>query len=183
MKIILVRHGKPDINISGKLSSNEMKLWIENYDKSEVSEDPPSYFFTNSSVRNSFVAASPLPRALTSLNMISIKPDMVDPIFCEAQLPLSNRSWLNLPPMAYAFLLRVLWFIGSSKNVESYCSAKIRSKSAAAKLINLAQKESTILLMGHGIMNRMIGSQLKKQGFRKEKIIGKSYWQVTVYEK
>ncbi|MBE5212559.1 histidine phosphatase family protein [Pectobacterium sp. A535-S3-A17] len=183
MRIILIRHGKPDINITKKLSSYDMGSWIENYDKSEVSENPPQYVFTNSLISKSFVIVSSLPRALTSLKMMDINPDAIDSVYCEAQLPSFNILALKLSPMTYAFLFRMLWFVGFSKNVESYYSAKHRSKLAATKLISFAQKESSISLMGHGIMNRMIGYQLEREGFKKTKKLGKNYWELTVYEK
>lgn len=183
MKIILIRHGKPDVDITRKLSSNEMALWIEDYDKSKVSENPPPYLFTNNPISKSFVIVSPLPRTLTSLEMMGINSDIIDPIFREAQLPSFNRSFFRLSPMTYVFIFRMLWLIGFSKNVESYYSAKFRSKLAAKKLINFAQTESSVSLMGHGIMNRMIGYQLEREGFKKIQILGKSYWKLTVYEK
>ncbi|WP_072033810.1 hypothetical protein [Dickeya chrysanthemi] len=183
MRIILIRHGKPDINITRKLSSHEMRLWIENYDKSEVSENPPPYFFTNNIISKNFVITSSSPRALTSLKMMGINPDVIDSVYCEAQLPSFNILALKLSPMTYAFLFRILWFVGFYKNVESYCSAKHRSKFVAKKLISFAQKESSISLMGHGIMNRMIGYQLEREGFKKTKKLGKNYWELTVYEK
>ncbi|BES84399.1 hypothetical protein PEC302110_14960 [Pectobacterium araliae] len=183
MKIILIRHGKPDVDITKKLSSNEMALWIDDYDKSEVSENPPPYLFINGNVGKSFFIASSLPRTLTSLEMMGINPDMIDPIFREAQLPSFNRSLLRLSPMTYIFIFRMLWLVGFSKNVESYYSAKLRSKLAATKLINFTQKEKSVSLMGHGIMNRMIGSQLERKGFRKTKTLGKNYWELTIYEK
>ncbi|KHN49821.1 hypothetical protein [Pectobacterium fontis] len=183
MKIILIRHGKPNVNITKKLSSDEMVLWIDNYDKSEVSENPPSYLSTNISIGKSFVIASSLPRTLTSLKMMGIKPDITDPIFSEAQLPAFNHSWLRLSPMVYVFLFRILWFLGFSKNVESYYSATLRSKLAATRLVSFAQKAPSVSLMGHGIMNRMIGSRLERKGFRKTKTLGKSYWGLTIYEK
>ncbi|GKW22094.1 hypothetical protein PEC302107_38230 [Pectobacterium araliae] len=85
--------------------------------------------------------------------------------------------------MTYIFIFRMLWLVGFSKNVESYYSAKLRSKLAATKLINFTQKEKSVSLMGHGIMNRMIGSQLERKGFRKTKTLGKNYWELTIYEK
>ncbi|MEQ9770957.1 histidine phosphatase family protein [Pectobacterium jejuense] len=183
MRIILIRHGKPDINITKKLSSHDMGSWIENYDKSEVIENPPQYLFTNNFISKSFVIVSSLPRTLTSLEMMGINPNMIDPIFREAQLPSFNHSLLRLSPMIYVFIFRILWFIGFSKSVESYYSAKCRSKLAAAKLISFAQKEPSVSLMGHGIMNRMIDSQLEREGFKKTQTLGKNYWKLTAYEK
>lgn len=183
MRIILIRHGKPDINIKKKIFSNEMALWIEDYDKSEVSEPPPPYLSANNNINNIFFITSPLPRALTSLEMMGINPDMTDPLFREAQLPSLNLSFMKLSPMTYVFIFRILWFFGFSKNIESYYSAKSRSKLAAKKLINLSQKESSVYLMGHGIINHLIGHQLAREGFKKTQTLGKNHWKLTVYEK
>lgn len=183
MKVILIRHGKPNVDVTTKLSLAEMFSWIQTYDSSEVNECSPSCLRELISGDVNFIVSSSLPRALTSLKVMGINPDMVDSVFHEAQLPALKISHPKLSPLKYVFLLRVLWLMGYAKDVESYRSARLRSASAASKLITLAENSSSVLLMGHGIINRMIGSQLKQEGFRKVEVIGKSYWQADFYEK
>ncbi|ECK0672200.1 hypothetical protein FQU54_25305 [Salmonella enterica subsp. diarizonae] len=108
---------------------------------------------------------------------------MIDALFLETKLPVLNISRPKLSPLMNVFLLRILWLMGYDKNVESYRLAKPRSALAATKLIALSEAHSPVLLMGHGIINRMIGSQLKREGFNKINVIGKSYWRSDIYEK
>lgn len=183
MKIILIRHGKPGVNTDTKLSADDMAQWIEDYDHSEVSDNPPLALSQDISATSSIVVASPLPRALTSLKRLGIKPDIIDPLFREAPLPLFNFRGLRLLPLTWAFWLRILWLAGYSATVESRSLTHRRSVAAAAQLIKLAEKNATVLLMGHGIMNRMIGSQLKKEGFSVTAETGKGYWRALVYER
>lgn len=183
MKIILIRHGKPDVNTDKKLSADDMARWIEDYDYSKVSDNPPLVLSQDISATQSIVVASPLPRALTSLKRLGIEPDIIDPLFREAPLPLFNFRGLKLLPLTWAFWLRILWLAGYSGVVESRSLTHRRSVAAANQLIDLAEKNGTVLLMGHGIMNRMIGSRLKKERFRVTAETGKSYWRAVVYER
>ncbi|HCH7896130.1 hypothetical protein [Raoultella ornithinolytica] len=183
MKIMIVRHGKPDIDVSKKVFLAEMHTWMQNYNESEVSENCPRHLSYNIPVNGLFVFSSPAPRALTSLKMMGLKPDVIDPVFHEAQLAVLNFPYCKLPPLKYLFLLRILWFMGYAKNIESCPSAWRRAASAASMLTTCAENNSPVLLMGHGIINKMIGSQLKHAGFRKVDVIDKSYWQTDVYEK
>ncbi|MFA7951906.1 histidine phosphatase family protein [Klebsiella oxytoca] len=182
MKIVLVRHGKPNVDMKTRVSPGEMFSWIQTYDDSKVNESCPTPLLDSISVDDFLIVSSPLPRALASLDIIGVEPAMIDSVFHEAHLPMLNISRPKLSPLTNVFLLRVLWLMGYDKDVESYRLAKLRSASAAARLITLAENYSSVLLMGHGIINRMIGSQLKRQGFGKIEVIGKSYWQADVYE-
>ncbi|MGK9175990.1 phosphoglycerate mutase family protein [Yokenella regensburgei] len=183
MKIILLRHGKPDIETDHKYTADKMAQWIAAYDHSEVSEDPPAELISWLSTHHYPAVASPLPRAITSLNKLGIEPTVVDPDFREAQLPLINLLGLTLSPLTYAFWLRILWLAGFSAKVESRALAQKRAVQAADKLIKLAENNQSVLLMGHGIFNRMLGAELKKEGFSVSGKTGKGYWHAVTYEK
>jgi broad specificity phosphatase PhoE len=183
MKIILIRHGKPDVDTHQKLTSDEMAQWIAAYNRSEVSENPPAALIHLLSTRPGISIVSYLPRAITSINKLGIKPTVIDSDFSEAQLPLINLPWIKLSPLTYAFWLRILWLAGFSGEVESHSLAQKHATLAAGKLINQAENNKTVLLMGHGIFNRMLGTALKKSGFSITRKIGKGYWQAAIYEK
>jgi broad specificity phosphatase PhoE len=183
MKIILIRHGKPDIETDRKCTADKMAEWIAAYDHSEVSENPPAALVNLLSMHRSLSVASPLPRAITSLNKLGIEPTVIDPDFREAQLPLINLLGLELSPLTYAFWLRILWLAGFSAKVESRSQAQKRAAQAAGKLIKLAENNQTALLMGHGIFNRMLGARLEKEGFSVTGKTGKGYWHAVTYEK
>lgn len=183
MKIILIRHGKPDVDTHQKLTSDEMVQWIAAYDRSEVSENPPAALIHFLSPPPGVAIASSLPRAITSIKILGIEPTVIDSDFREAQLPLINLPWLKISPLTYAFWLRILWLAGFTGKVESRSLAQKRAARAAGKLIQLAENNPTVVLMGHGIFNRMLGAMLKKVGFSVTAKTGKGYWHAITYEK
>ncbi|WP_223855443.1 histidine phosphatase family protein [Pseudomonas oryzihabitans] len=70
-----------------------------------------------------------------------------------------------------------------AKDSESYVQAKQRSRQAADKLAALAGGPDSILLLGHGFMNRLIARQLLRQGWLEVSKTGSGYWGFAVYEK
>lgn len=115
MKIVLVRHGKPNVDMKTRISPGEMFSWIQNYDDSKVNESCPSLLLDSISLDDFFIVSSSLPRALTSLDILRVKPAMIDSVFHEAELPVSNISRPKLSLLTNVFLLRVLWLMGYEK--------------------------------------------------------------------
>lgn len=105
---------------------------------------------------------------------------MVDALFCEAQLPHGDWRLPRLSPFTWAFIFRVLWLCGYSRNVESAGAARLRASTAAQRLQSLAG-EGPVLLLGHGVMNRMIAKQLLADGWTRQQRNGSQYWSAAVY--
>ena len=76
-----------------------------------------------------------------------------------------------------------MWLFGFSKNGESFLEAKDRGKQAAEKLIKLALENKKIIVVGHGLINRLIEKQLHKKGWRASKRSGKRYWELRRHTK
>ena len=96
-------------------------------------------------------------------------------------MPHFDRSFLTLPAMGWFVLLRIMWLFGFRKNGESFTQAKFRAKQAANKLIALAEKNDKVILVGHGLMNRLIAKQLRLKGWQGPVSPGKKYWEYGVY--
>lgn len=94
MKIILARHGKPNVDMKTRVSPGEMFSWIQTYDDIKVNERCPTYLLDIISVDDFFIVSSPSPRALESLDIIGVKPAMIDSVFHEAHLPMFNITRL-----------------------------------------------------------------------------------------
>ena len=60
---------------------------------------------------------------------------------------------LKLNPNIYAVILRCLWFCGYSWGCESLKNAKDRAKMASDLLVEYAQEQTTVALVGHGFFN------------------------------
>ena len=179
MTIILMRHGKPDHAQHGRLPALAMAAWCEAYDMSLVAEMPPERCREVAATAD-YIVASPLPRALSSLEKLGLEAVSVDPLFSEVSLPVMRLGYPHLPPGFWLLLLRLLWLGGYAGTVESYQQAEQRARLAAAKLITLSE-QGNVLLAGHGIMNKLIARQLRKQGWLAEKHASSRYWSTAIY--
>jgi len=96
-----------------------------------------------------------------------------------ALLPVKTPA---LPPGLWLSLLRLLWFCGYGGSVESFRHARRRAAQAASQLIALSER-GTVLLAGHGIMNKLIARELRRQGWLAEKHASSRYWSTAVYHR
>ena len=77
------------------------------------------------------------------------------PLFRETELPNvpTKIGGLKLNPNICAVILRCLWFCGYSWGCESLKNAKDRAKIASDLLVEYAQEQTTVALVGHGFFN------------------------------
>jgi len=182
MKIILIRHAEVEIDKNTFTYASELKKWLEIYDHAEikkalVSKDEILNLF-NQSDR---IFCSTLKRSLDSVALYGKSPDKTDEIFNEAGLPFANWSWVKLPLSLWAVVFRVMWLFGYKNNGESLKVAKARAKKGADRLIEACAKNSTITLLGHGLMNRLIGKELVKRGWKAQSKMGSANWGYGVF--
>jgi broad specificity phosphatase PhoE len=179
--IILMRHGQPKMAATEKISMLELKDWIEQYNRSEIIRHPAPNASLQLAATATVIVSSNAPRALTSVQVLGLKPAVADALFCEAQLPYGRWRFPRLSPFTWVFIFRVLWMCGYSSGVESFGAARLRASAAAQQLQSLAG-EGPVLLLGHGFMNRMIAKQLLADGWTRQKRNGSRYWSASVYQ-
>jgi broad specificity phosphatase PhoE len=123
------------------------------------------------------IFSSDLPRARDSAALLgSDLPVRVDAVFNEADIAIVPFSF-SLRPGLWTAAGRLLWLAGAVTQ-ESYSVAKIRAARAAAILLAEAEVGS-VLLVGHGWMNRMIAGVLVQQGMRRVEKTGSGYWSLV----
>ncbi|MGD8165537.1 histidine phosphatase family protein [Pantoea sp. FN0307] len=181
MPIILMRHGKPGGLSPQHLSAKAMAQWIASYDSALISDMPPQRCI-DLAAQAEIIVASPLPRALGSLEKLGLRATYTDAIFREVALPVLPLATPALPPTLWLSLLRLLWLCGYSGSVESFRHARQRARLAASQLISLSE-QGTVLLVGHGIMNKLIARELRRQGWLAEKHASSRYWSSAVYHR
>ncbi|EQA1590683.1 histidine phosphatase family protein [Enterobacter hormaechei] len=182
MEIILMRHGKPSFTGSPRVTSLEMDEWISHYDLSDIGSDiaPQSSKLLASSALH--IISSPLPRALSSLRALGLEPDLTDEVFREADLPILRIPAFRLSPIFWASFFRVIWLCGISRNVEPLGIAKQRAVQATDILVTSAKvSNGPVLLMGHGVMNRLIAKELISSGWKECRRQGGGYWNAGIY--
>ncbi|ELY4447940.1 histidine phosphatase family protein [Cronobacter malonaticus] len=182
MEIILMRHGRPDIANSGVIGARNMPGWISRYNEADTGSDVPPSTSRQLAARADTVISSDLPRAISSLKALGYEPVQTDTLYREAELPAYGIGGLRLSPLAWSGIFRVLWLCGLLGNAETLHAAKARAATAAENLATLASnKEGPVLLMGHGIMNRLIARRLLRQGWCEIRKSEEDYWGAGVY--
>ena len=183
MEIILMRHGKPAFTGAEKVAAHEMASWIEHYDLSGIGNDRPPAASQVLARKAQMTVSSPLPRALSSAATLNLTPEIVDDLFREAELPVWLIPMMKLSPFSWAFFFRLLWLCGLSQEAESLAMAKRRARQAADILVHHARERSgPVLMLGHGIMNRLIAKELAAQGWTARVRAGKGYWGASVFQ-
>jgi len=178
MEIILLRHGKPKVVLRGNLNTKDLKQLVFDYEQSGIQEPPSEKLKTQ--FTNHYAVCSDLVRSAESAKKLSLAP-VSDALFRETDIPHFDNIPLKLPVTAWIILLRVMWLFGFSKNGESFAQAKNRSRQAAEKLISLAEENEKIIVVGHGLMNHLIGKQLLKKGWLESERAGKRFWEFRRY--
>lgn len=189
MKIILMRHGRPIIHLESMRADlktpAETGQVIRDYKFGALdpNQTPPENSI-NIAKSSQQIFSSDLPRAVGSVNMLGVSADMVkNECFRESDHPYFNWQKPKLKFFTWCILFRLMWFFGFSKNGESIKIGRKRAQISAAILSKAAQNHDAPMLLGHGIINRLIMSELKKQGWRKTEANGHDYWSYIVLEK
>ncbi len=185
IRIVLARHGRPAWDFRTPIPGHALGEWLRG--EGEAPLDPssrPGAELERLSKETKCLVASPLRRSRDSAQLLapSAKP-LIDPCFREAELPSAFRSGLRLPPVMWAGLARSAWFCGWAAGVESFTIARARASKAASVLTGRAEACGLIVLVGHGLMNILIGQRLRAAGWRGPLWPSPRHWSFGVYER
>lgn len=181
MQIILLRHGKPAVELSGTARAKDLAAIAKAYDASGIVDRPPPETLAKLRHAN-YVICSDLPRSVESAHALGFANlPVADSLFSESALPHFGGP-VVLPLAVWVTVCRLLWVAGFSKNGEAYAAAKCRARQAANRLAGLAETHGNVLLVGHGLMNYLIAQQLRANGWHGPAKSGKRFWEYGVYE-
>jgi broad specificity phosphatase PhoE len=182
-----MRHGEPKIDLSDmikkKCSANELKTIFGVYTDSGLNTQkiPPPEALRVAKTCNA-VVCSDLPRSIESATALGVLDiDFVDSIFREADLPYTNWRYPKLTVFTWGIFFRVLWYLGYSNGAEPIASVKQRAETAAIKLKQMADEHGSVILIGHGIINRFVAKKLRYNGWSGPKNPGYNYWEYGIY--
>jgi broad specificity phosphatase PhoE len=77
--------------------------------------------------------------------------------------------------------LRAAWLLGYARGADSLALVSARARSAAA-LLTTGATEGPVLLIGHGIMNRLIARELRAAGWRSNATHRSRYWSAVTFQ-
>ena len=186
MEISLIRHGKSKHIENNIVTCKEFVEWVERYDNSGVFEENDYPFETMEKVANaSIVITSDLTRSIESANLIIQNRNtkvVTEALFREIELPVPWRNLkVKMRPNSWAVIFRFLWFCGYARQYEPLAEAKLRAKKASERLVQYAEEHKSVVLVGHGFINRFIAVELKKMGWKGERKATAKHWHCTTY--
>ena len=181
-QIILIRHAKVDSDESKKIDAHALKKWVEDYDTASINKDSKPPKTTQNHVQNAdVVVTSTLSRAIDSALVLGVDIHESHSVFNEAGIPEVNIPLLKLKPKTWLVILRILLLLGLGKKETSFKASKAQAKEANNKLMSLSKEHDTVVLVGHGGMNWLIGKELMKEGWEMEGKKSHENWGVTVF--
>jgi broad specificity phosphatase PhoE len=182
MEITLIRHGKPEYELKGKVKAKEIGRVIESYDSSGIKDNPPKETVERlSNIRA--VVCSDLKRSTESANALGFGNILhTKEIFREVATPHFKKGEFSMSLDNWRIFLRVISIFGFSRNGESLAMARRRAKDAASELICLAKEEISVLLVGHVFINYFIARELLSQKWVGPFKPGGEYWDYGTYK-
>lgn len=185
IKIVLIRHGKPDVAPSKRLTHRKFEDYIETYEKAGLDPDsaPPSWLVELA--RNAQrVYCSDRPRARESARALAPHAELeLSPLFMEAQLKSPKLPLVRMKPPAWAVIARLAWHAGHHGGIEDFRDAKERADKAVDMLSETALADGIAVLVAHGYFNAIVGRTLKKRGWRRYGGRHRAkFWNAVVYE-
>ena len=183
MEIVLVRHGKPKIDTSGKVGASDFGKWVAKYDQAGIDVDhKPTIEAFERAERCSFIVCSTLPRSIESAKALNIEVlDMVSHLFRECEMPYANWNYPKLSIKSWSVLFRILQLVGYSSNAESYKAIKERTAKCTNQLTELSKEHESVLFVGHGTLLWFIHKQLIRMGWLGPQKSVRKHWEFGVY--
>jgi broad specificity phosphatase PhoE len=183
LRILLIRHGRPDIAVSPRTSHAEFKTYIDAYE--EAGLDPnsaPPEELQDLVGELSAVFTSGRKRAHDSARALAPNAELIaDPLFAEAPLASPPIPLLRMKVPKWAVVARVLWHAGYHPEIENYRRAKHRASQAADILVARARHDGATALVAHGYFNLIIGRELRQRGFAKSGSHRARFWNSVIY--
>lgn len=181
MKIVLARHGKPDLPVGTWITPADMADWIDRYERADVVLSDAPAGVRAIAADCGTVTSSPSRRCLQSARHLCPGRELLsEDIFREADLPYTAWRFPRLPFAVFAGGFRLAWFRGFSANSESLVEATARARAAADRQAGLARENGSVSLMGHGIMTILIARQLLAEGWTGPRRPVSRHWQYSV---
>lgn len=184
-RVVLVRHGQPDIERARWIGHRAFQNYIDRYQQSGLSPEsaPPAELpvLIKDAKR---IFASDLQRAIESARRLAPGTRLItDQLFTEAPLASPPIRGLRLKVPAWAVVARVAWHGGYTPDIESYRQAKLRVAKAFRILTDAAREDGIAVLVGHGYFNAMVGRYLRLRGWRRVQGAHRAeFWNTVVYE-
>jgi broad specificity phosphatase PhoE len=167
MEIVLMRHGRPDIELSGRMTPMAFREFMAAYDQAPLDRTlHPSDEARSLAAGCGRVVCSDLGRSIESAAVLGHDDvHLRDQMFREILMPHAPLSYPRLSAVSWVSIFRTLQFFGYSVGAESFVAGNRRAAGCAARLVELAHGQPRVLFVGHAAMNYLIARRLKRLGW------------------
>lgn len=182
--IVIARHGEPALSRRIKLSASGYRRWWAAYEEGGIVDPHKAPVGLLELVRKAdTIFASVRQRAVeTAEAVVQGRHFIRDPMFVEAPLPPPRwPEFIRLSPRTWGVIARACWWFGGHDGQESRPEAEQRARATAERLIAEAAEGRNVVLLAHGYFNHMVGTDLKKLGWRQVSGRGYKYWSTRKY--
>ncbi len=182
MKIVLLRHGRPEMDLNErqneKISAFDIKRIVEDYRWVGLAEPqtiPPEVKLLASQCN--ICVTSDFARSIESAQLI-VGDNIYksDSIYREAEMPHPLWHWPKFSMKYWFYLLRCFWYFGYQQNGESVTEVKQNARIGAQQLVEFAEKHHSVLLVGHGINIHFLSKELRALGWFGANNCATNYW-------
>jgi broad specificity phosphatase PhoE len=157
-EIILIRHGRVDVNADDKIKAKDLEQWVKAYDvaKLDVSSQPSEevHRLVNQA---DFLLTSALSRAIESASKFEREIDKKNVAFNELSLPKISIPYFEFKAKTWLIILRLVLFF--AKNDKKYVENALR------QLLQHSKEHKLVVLIGHGGLNYYLHKALLKEGW------------------
>ncbi|PCJ31662.1 MAG: hypothetical protein COA99_17010 [Moraxellaceae bacterium] len=180
MEIILLRHGKPEIEMKGRFNPEEWREFLKKYD--EVHVDPkslPSSEALEIASSSDVVVCSELLRSSESAKILGVKKiDFENALFNESPMPHGLFKRLRLTLLEWTVFYRIAqWFGYTIGTNETGREGNVRALECANLLVELARSNKKVLHVGHYGLNSYIAVHLLKMGWAGNRGYYQKHWE------
>ncbi|HEX3430674.1 MAG TPA: histidine phosphatase family protein [Rhizomicrobium sp.] len=184
-RIILIRHGQPDIPVAPRTSHHEFRSYIDAYEESGLDpQSAPPEELQDLVGELAAVFTSGKKRADDSARALAPHAELIaDPLFVEAPLAAPRIPLLKMRIPKWAVVARIFWHAGYHPEIENYRRAKHRATEAADILVARARSDGAAALVAHGYFNFLIGRELRRRGFAKSGSHRARFWNAVIYDR
>jgi len=185
--ITLIRHGPPAVSLSQRVRGHQFRQFVERYDAARIAQRAlPPLAVQRVVAGADVVFASNRPRAMHTAELLGVPmPPVVDSQFREIEFPVDFPRHLRFSALTWSAIALALWRLGYTSRSESLARTRKRAQTAADTLEReLARSEhesSSVVLVAHAGINRLISKELRRRGWKGRKIPHSHHWGCTTY--
>lgn len=180
--IILIRHGKVDIDTKTTINSLAMREWVKEYDLAPLlNKNTPSKKTLEALEGVEYVFSSRLRRSLDSAEVFGLRVDEENSLFNEAEIPPAQIPFFKFRPKVWLIVLRLLLLLKIGQKNSSFQASKKRATKATEYILKYSTEYNKMVLVGHGGLNWLIGKELEKRGWKPRTKPSTKNWSANLY--